>query len=544
MNANKRLKQGRQAFQQQSWSDAYKFLSAADNKNPLGTHDLEQLAKAAYLIGRESEYIDLLSRAHHQFLNKDDTPKAINCAFWLGMILFNQGEHAQGSGWFARAGRLIDEYGQQCVQQGFLLIPEALQCLRQDDPENAFELFSKAGEIGNQFNNPDLLTFSRLGSGQALIHQGKITNGTTLLDEAMVAVVSDETSPIVAGIVYCAVIETCQKIYDLQRAREWTDALSRWCDSQPDLIPYRGQCLVRRAEIMQLQGKWPVALQEAQQACNLPRPSHPSATGEAFYRQAELYRLQGQFSHAENAYHQASKWGRNPQPGFALLRLAQGEVQAAKTAIQHIAKETANRMARANILPAFIEIMLEAAELQSAEDSADELAGIAAELDSPFLIAIAEQSTGNVLLRKSKPREAIKKLRHCWQLFNKVEARYESARTQRLMGLAYLKLNDHDTAKIEISAARAVFQQLGATTDIHKVDSLIPKHESDKTHGLTPRELEVLQILATGKTNKEIANELFISERTVDRHVSNILGKFGVDSRAAATAYAYEHDMI
>jgi hypothetical protein len=212
-------------------------------------------------------------------MDHNDRKQAAYSAFWIGMILFNQGEHAQGGGWMARAGRLIDEYEQECAEKGFLLIPKGLQQLRQGNGEAAYELFSTAAEIGNRFDNPDLITLGRLGSGQALIRQNKITEGTTLLDEAMVGVVSDKISPIIAGIVYCAVIETCQKIYDLQRAQEWTEALSRWCDSQPDLIPYRGQCLVRRAEIMQLHGKWPDAMVEVQRACQLSRASTPPAGG-------------------------------------------------------------------------------------------------------------------------------------------------------------------------------------------------------------------------------------------------------------------------
>ncbi len=544
MAKNNTVKQGRQAFHQQAWADAYTFLSAADEETVLDADDLELLARAAYLIGKESKCTEIWARAHQKFLDQDDTERAACSAFWLGMMLFNRGERAQGSGWMARAERLVKDYKKECAEQGLLLIPRGLQQLRQGDGQAAYKLFNQAAKIGTRFKNKDLQTLGRLGSGQALIQQNKIEEGTTLLDEAMVTVLANELSPIVSGIVYCAVIETCQKIYDLQRAQEWTEALSRWCDAQPDLIPYRGQCLVRRAEILQLHGRWPDAIDEVQQACQLMPTSSPPATGEAFYRQAELHRLQGHYSKAERAYQETSKWGRSPQPGLALLRLAQGNIDSAKTTIQHIEDETQEQMARSRILPVYVEIMLASQELQNAKAKAGELSEIATEIGAPYLEAIAARAQGSVLLENSKPSTALKKLRQSWSLLKQVEASYESARTQVLIGLACRKLGDEDTAAMEFKAARSIFEELGATPDLSKVNSLIKKDIHRNTHGLTPRELEVLRILATGKTNKEIAKELYISRRTVDRHVSNILGKLNVETRAAATAYAYEHDLV
>lgn len=544
MTNAKTVEQGRQAFRQQAWADAYSFLSSADEEITLDGDDLEYLAKAAYLIGNETACTDIWSRAHQLFIDQNNTKRAAYSAFWIGILLFNRGEHAQGGGWIARAGSLVDDYGKDCAERGFLLIPKGLQHLRKGDSQAAHDCFNEAANIGKRFNNPDLATLGRLGRGQALIRQDKIAEGTTLLDEAMVAVVSDDVSPIVAGIVYCAVIETCQKIYDLQRAQEWTNALSRWCDSQPDLIPYRGQCLVRRAEILQFHGKWPDAMDAVQRACQLTQISSPPATGEAFYRQAELYRLQGKYSKAEEAYQQASNRGRNPQPGLALLRLAQGRLNSARTAIHYAEGETRDRMARSRILPAYVEIMIAAQELQTAEETAAELSDIANDIEAPFLRAIAARAQGSVHLANAKPGTALKKLRQSFELLKQIEAAYESARTQVLVGLACRKIGDEDTANMELKAALQVFEQLGATPDISKVNKLLRQRVSENPHGLTPRELEVLRILATGRTNKDIAEDLFISERTVDRHVSNILGKLNVESRAAATAYAYEHDLI
>ncbi|SHE33368.1 transcriptional regulator, LuxR family [Fodinibius roseus] len=540
------LERGRKAFRQQQWADAYTLLSSADHAHQIEPEDIRRLAAAAYLTGKVSESPEIWARAHHEYLENDKKRQAANCAFWLGIILFNQGEKVQGSGWMARAARLISDLPQKCVEEGLLLIPKALQHLGEGKPERAYHYFSKAGEIGEQFDNQDLITLSRLGQGQALIYQKKINKGTTLLDEAMIAVISEEISPIVAGLVYCAVIETCQKIYDLQRAQEWTAALSRWCDSQPDLVPYRGQCLVRRAEIMQLHGEWTEAMDEVHRACTLLSESTGEpAAGEAFYLQAELHRLQGDFTEAEKNYRHASKWGRKPQPGLALLRMAQGEADTAEAAIRQAEEEQKNPMVRSKILPAYIDIMLAVDDIKSAQAGAADLSEIAGEFQAPFLQAMAIRAEGNIILKKGEPQKALDKLLDGWSALKKIGASYESAKTRMLIGLAYQKLGDKDSAEIELEAARGTFQQLGATYDLSKMDSFV-RHTSsgDHTHGLTSRELQVLRLVATGKTNREIGTELYISERTVDRHVSNILAKLNVPSRAAATAYAYEHEMI
>lgn len=543
MTSTDLLINGQEAFQKQAWAKAYDFLTSADQEDSLQPKDLELFAKAAYLIGNESESNEIWARAYQEFLNKDNIPKAIYCAFWLGMNLFNQGKGAQGSGWMARANRLASDCP-ECAEKGFLLVPQALQHMREDDGDGAYKMFGSTFKLGKRFSNPDLMALGQLGCGQALILQKKISEGTNLFDEAMVAVVSDEVSPIVAGIVYCAVIETCQKIYDLRRAQEWTSALSRWCDSHPELVPYRGQCLVRRAEIMQLHGEWPNAVTEVQRACELlSKPPGETAAGEAFYRQGELHRLQGHFSKALEMYRKANKWGRKPQPGLALLRLVQGQPDVAKASIRQLEKEKKDPIDRSQMLPAYVEIMLTAGELQDARKAVDELSKIALQFHANYLDAVARYAEASLLLATGETHPALEKLREAWTLFNGIEAAYESARVRMLIGQACQTLGDKDTADMEFEAARHIFKQLGASPDLDRL-YVLTSHSSDNIHGLTSREQEVLQLLATGKTNKEIASELFISERTVDRHVSNILGKLNVPSRSAATAYAYEHNLI
>lgn len=539
------FQKGREAFDRKDWAEAYAQLSAADGEASLAPEDLDRLAMAAYLIGRDAECEDYLTRAHQDFCEQGNLDRAARCAFWLGMILLNKREHARASGWLARARRLLDEGRRDCVEQGFLLVPVALRSLGEGEAEKAYRTFGRAAEIGERFENSDLTTLGRLGRGQSLIQLGRMREGVALLDEVMVAVEAGQVSAIVAGIVYCAVLEVCQAIYDLRRAQEWTESMTRWCEAQPALVPYRGQCLVRRSEVMQLHGAWPRALDEARQACErLTAPPGEPAAGAAFYQHGELLRLRGDFSRAEEAYRQASRWGRKPQPGLALLRLAEGEIEAAEAAIRRVMDEQQDRIRRSKVLPAFVEIMLAVDDVQVARAGAEELMDIAAGLDTPFLRAVAARADGAVLLAEGEARAAIERLRQAWTAWEELEAPYEVARTRVLVGLACRALGDEDTAAMELDAARWSFQQLGAGPDVDRVDALLRRGLPGDTHGLTPRQLEVLRLVAAGESNRDIAGALFISERTVERHVSDILARLGVPSRAAATAFAYEHELV
>jgi DNA-binding CsgD family transcriptional regulator len=538
------LDEGRGSFARREWADAFTRLSAADRDGRLEPEDLERLATAASLLGRDEDCAAVGARAHHAFLNRGEVERAARCAFWLAMLAFNRGDQARGGGWMARARRLLDDGQRDCVERGYLLFPVALQALTEGDTAAAATGFDEATRIGGRFGDPDLIALGRLGLGSAWLAAGRTSEGVALLDEAMIAVEAGELSPTVAGIVYCAVIEACQEIYDLRRARQWTEALTRWCEAQPDLVPYRGQCLVHRSEIMALHGAWADALVEVRRAAErLSDPPGQPAAGMAFYQQGELHRLRGEYGRAEEAYRAASQRGRDPQPGLALMRLAQEQIGTAMSAICRVVDEASDVVSRSRLLPAQVEILLAAGDIQAASAAAAELTRLADGLGAPYLLAVAAHAQGAVLLAEGDPRAALARLRGAWLAWQDQEVPYEAGRVRVLIGLACRELGDHDGAEMELDAARRLFGQLAAMPDLARLEALSPEGAGG-TGGLTARELQVLRLVATGATNRAIAADLFVSERTVDRHLSNIYAKLGVSSRAAATAYAYRHGLI
>jgi ATP/maltotriose-dependent transcriptional regulator MalT len=544
VNSVDALQRGREAFAARAWQDAYDALARADGAEPLGPEDLELLATAAYMLGRDDESMSLLERAHHAYAAAGKPLRAVRCAFWVGMNLMLRGEMSPGAGWLGRAQRLLEREEEDCVERGYMLMPVMFRHEAAGNYAAAAALAAQAADYGQRFAEADLFALAVHAEGWMLIRDGRPEEGLALLDEAMVAVTAGELSPIVAGIVYCGVILHCQEMYELRRAREWTAALTRWCAQQRDLVAFTGRCLVHRAEIMQLHGAWDDALAEARKAgLRLIEVMNRPAAGLAFYRQGELHRLQGEFAAAEGAYREASRFGWEPQPGLALLRLAQGRHDAAAASIRRVTSETTDPLRRAGLLTAQVEIALAVGELDEAREACGELEAIAGTFESGMLGAMAAHARGAVELADGDAQDALPPLRRACLAWQELEAPYEAARVRALLGLACRAVGDDDTAALELDAARAVFDELGAAPDLARLDSLageVGGHE----HGLTGRELQVLRLVAAGRSNREIASELVISEHTVARHVQNIFTKLRVSSRTAATAFAFEHDLV
>ncbi len=538
------LDRGRKLFGRRAWAGALAELSAADQAAPLGSDDLERLATAAYLAGDDEESVRLWERAHRELLDAGEPLRAVRCVSWLVFVLVNGGQPAQSGGWLARARRLLDDGRRDCPELGYVLVPAALLRAFEGDWPGAEVIASQAVEIGDRFGEIDLVTLARNVRGRSLIGQRRVAEGMAVLDDAMVAVTADEVSPMVAGAVYCSVIEACQQVFDLRRAQEWTAALTHWCDSQPELVPFSGDCLLHRAEIMQLRGAWTDAAEAAERAAERLRRRRRAAVGAALYQQGELHRLRGAFARAEEAYAEASRTGREPQPGLARLRLAQGQLEAADAAIRRAADEARDPVTRSRLLPTLVEVMCAGGDVGTARAAAGELSRLADELGAPLLRASATHARGAVLLCEGDAAGALAALRQAWTAWRELDAPYEAARARMLIGVACRRLGDEEAAAMELDAARWAFGQLGAAPDLARAQELVRRPAAGPAHGLTARELEVLRLVATGRSNRAIAADLVLSERTVARHVSNMLAKLDVPSRTAATAYAYEHDLV
>ena len=540
------VSQGREAFARRAWPDAYESLALADQAARLGAEELELLATSAYMLGRDDEHIRALERAHQAHLDAGDIPRAAYCAYWIGHNLMLRGEIGPASGWFGRAQRLLEREGEDCASRGYLLIPALVGHAIAGDHEAAYETATEIAEIGTQFADRDLIAIGLHEQGHALVRQGRFEEGLRLVDEVMVAVTAGELSPMVTGLVYCNTIGFWQSVYELRRAREWTDALTRWCEQQPGMVAHTGVCLVHRAEIMQLQGAWDAALEEARRAGERFAEGvlNERVCGKAFYRQGEVHRLRGERKAAEESYREAHRRGFEPQPGLALLRLAEGKHDAASSALRRVLDESSQARARAALLPAYVEIMLAAGEIGEARDGCRELERISREHRSDMLRAMSAQARGALALAEGDHQTALAALRQAWHAWQELEAPYEAACVRVLVALGCLAAGDEDTAAWELDAARDAFDRLGAVPDVARVDSLTATPRTAAVHGLTQRELQVLRLVAGGATNKAIGVELVLSERTIDRHVTNIFAKLRVSSRAAATAWAYEHDLV
>lgn len=495
------------------------------------------------MLGRNDDHLECMKRAHLAHRGARDEARAARCAFWTGMNLAMRGRVTQAAGWFARAQRLAERGPRDSAERGYLLLPALLRRAGERDWKGVAQVARKAERIAERHGESDLYALAAHERGHALVRLGRVAEGLQLMDEVMVCAMADELSPLVTGLVYCSAIAYCQELLQLGRAQAWTQALSGWCEQQPEMVAHTGQCLIHRAELMQLHGDWRPALREAQKAkAQFAKAMNSAAAGQAWYRQGEVHRLQGRIAQAEIGYRESGRCGYEPQPGLALLRLAQGRTAAAASAVRRVLAETRDPIRRARLLAAAVEIYLAGGALDAARAACRELEQQAKSRRSAFLDALAAHSRGALELARGKAQGALAALRRACEAWRQLEVPYEAARARVLIAKACRSLGDAEGAALELDAARRAFSALRATPDLAAVDALARQAESG--HRLTDRELEVLRQVAAGRQNKVIARELTLSNRTVDRHVSNIFDKLGVSSRSAATAFAYRNRLV
>lgn len=523
------LELARDAYRRRDWEQAFQAFHVLSDA--LEAADLELLGMAAYLTARDHR--PFLERAYELHLESGEKTRASRCAFWIGLLHLLSSESALAGGWLARGRRLIAD--RDCAESGYHLLPQCEQHLAAGEDAAALEAADAAAEIGSRFEDADLVALARHLQGRARIQMGETSSGLPLLDEAMLGAISGHLSPVATGLIYCSVIEVCQQIYEVNRAAEWTEAFDRWCAEQTDMLAFRGTCRICRAEILQFHGDWRDAMEEAVRACEAvegrPMPA-------ALYRRAEIHRLRGEFTQAEEIYRESAKHGREPQPGMALLRLMQGRARDANTALRRVLAPINDPIRRAPLLGALVEVALALDDVEGAREACRELEATAARFDAEVLRAAASYARGAIALFEEDAQEALVYLHRAFESWRTLEAPYEEARTRVLIGRACRLLGDVEAADIEVDAAAEIFRRLGAAADLERLN------RSRGTHQLTEREMQVLRLIAAGKTNRDIASDLYVSPRTIDRHVSNILSKLDVPSRAAATAYAYDHQLF
>ena len=535
------LDRGLDAFGRGDWTEAHRLLVAATDIRSADA--LESLATAAYMVGDEPTSDRAWERAVEQRTRSGDLAGAARCAFWLGFLLLLRGTEAPASGWLAKAERLASSAEGECSARGWVLVPVGFLAVAAGDVPKAEQAYAEAIRIALRVGDRDLLAVARLGTGEVLIAGGDVATGLRLLDEVMVDVVSGVLSPIPTGIVYCAVIDACMKELDLVRAAEWTEAMSRWSEEQPELVAFRGTCLVHRAQILQAHGDWLRATREVARAMEV-FARHPNpAAGAAHYLTAEMHRVVGELDEAEVAYRAAASYGIDATPGLALLRLAEGRASAAADAARRMLAQTDDPMVRPSALTAAAEILIAVGDVEAAEAAVVELEQVVERSNAALLRGTALRARGALAMAAGDPVGALVRLRGSRRRWIELAMPYEAARTDTVIAAACRAAGDPEAADLADAAAASTFRRLGADPAVAALPLVRPVGPASDTV-LSARECDVLRLVAAGGTNRSIGSDLGLSEHTVARHLQNIFTKIGVSSRAAATAWAYEHDVL
>jgi DNA-binding NarL/FixJ family response regulator len=525
------LARARQAHAALDWVTAAANFDAVAAER-LRADDLAAYAEAVWWLGRIEDNLRLSAAAYNAFLADSRPADAALTATVLGIFHTARGDEPQAAGWLGRAGRLADDVP-ECTAHGYLLSFTVVEAsLMAGQPVAAVDGARRVQDLGRRTAAPDLVAMGLNGEGRALIRSGHLVAGLALLDEAMVTVLDGQLTPFISGTLYCHTIAACHEISDLQRMARWTDLAERWLSTFPAAVFFGGLCGVHRAQLLLLRGEWAEAEQRALRIVTDLDANRIDYAAEAWYVVAEARRLRGDPS-AADAYDEAHARGRDPQPGRALLRLQDGDSAGASASVRAaVAAAGTDPLRRAPLCAAAVEIAVAAGRLDDAAVAASELESTAATYATSGLEAMAAAARGAVLLAGDRAEQALPVLREACRRWYELGAASAAASICFRLAEAYRAVGDELSAAAEIARAEATYERLGA-----------PRPVADSPGGLTRRECEVLVLVADGRSNREIGEGLFISDRTVARHLTNIYHKIGVTSRTQAARYAIDHGM-
>jgi ATP/maltotriose-dependent transcriptional regulator MalT len=534
------LERARRAYGDRQWDKACHAFAEAREHGDLDAADLAAFADAAWWLGHTDESLRLSEEVYRHHVQGNRTPQAAGLAIEMGFLWLLRGEPTVGSGWINRATRLLAD-APECAEHGYLLYLEVMDAQQRGDPERAIELSRRMQDLGDRHGDPTLRAVGLVLQGVVMIRQGRVDEGLAVLDEAMLPVRAGDVSPDWTGNIYCQLMALFIELADIPRARAWTDATERWCDGFSNAAMFRGICRVHRAQLLHLQGDWATAEQRAAQACRDLADMNVEVVAEGHYVIGELRRLRDDRAGAEEAYGLAHELGRDPQPGLARLRLAQGRTGIAASALDAALAATNEPATRAPLLAARVDVAEAAGEVTAAADAARQLTEVAETFGTPGLVAASRLAAGTASLVAGEPERALPALRDACRQWRKLDASYDTARTRARLARALEAMGDAEAAERERGLAKATFAELGAVHDLR----VLEEHQQDGAPpgGLTPREAEVLALVATGQSNREIARALTISERTVERHLSNMFAKLGLSSRTEAAGFAFAHGL-
>lgn len=536
------LRHARSDFERGEWVGALEVWDGMDASS-ISADDLCSAGTAAILLGRHDVAMQSFQRAFERYLAAGNVPAAVRRAFHLTMVLLLRGETSGGLGWLARGQRLAAALPDGDLERGYLAFAQMFAHITTGRVDEAQRCAVAAADAARRHEDRDLLALGLCSQGRIAIYSERVGEGLALLDEAMLEVTGGGLDPVITGQIYCTAIEGCQEIADYSRVTQWTRALDAWCSAQPGLVAFVGQCSLHRGQIFRAYGAWDEALDEFAAAIErYRRAGSQAAIGLAAAERGDLLRLRGDAAGADDAYRLAADHGHDPQPGLALLWLMRGELQPAVAAARRVLAESPTSVARSRVLPGVIEILVAGGDLTGARAAADELQTIATSFGTEPLLAQAATCAGVVQLSDGDPAGALPYLRKARAGCARLEMPYAAGVVALATARALLAMGDEQSAARDLQVARAAFERVGARVDLGRVDELLGRPA--RPQGLSEREIEILQLVASGRSNAQIATALVLSEHTVARHLSNIFTKIGVANRTAAAAFAFDHGLL